>query len=71
MGVKVTNVGDIRIVLLTRRKGQSVHDSDKFATEEFRNSRGELDVEAYKEAICHYIDVQLEDEEVNGDDDES
>lgn len=47
-------------MILVRREGQSIHDSDKFSTEEYR------DITDLKEAVCHYIDVQYEDEEVNG-----
>jgi hypothetical protein len=55
-------VGELRFVILVRREGQSVHDSDKFATEEF------TDIQELKEAVNHYIDVQFEDEEINGTD---
>lgn len=60
MGVKVKEVANLRFMILTRREGESVHDSDKFATEEY------ADIEELKEAVCHYIDVQYEDEETNG-----
>ena len=53
-------MGELRFLVLVRREGQSVHDSDKFATEEYR------DISDLKEAVNHYIDVQFEDEEVNG-----
>lgn len=53
-------MGELRFMVLVRREGQSVHDSDKFATENFRG------IDDLKEAVNHYIDVQFEDEETNG-----
>ena len=64
MGIRVKKVGELRFMILVRREGQSVHDSDKFATEEYR------DISDLKEAVNHYIDVQLDDEETNGSDDD-
>jgi hypothetical protein len=55
-------VGELRFLVLVRREGQSVHDSDKFATEEYR------DIDQLKEAVNHYIDIQFEDEDINGND---
>jgi hypothetical protein len=47
-------------MILVRREGQSVHDSDKFATEEYES------IDDLKDAVSHYIDVNYEDEDVNG-----
>lgn len=63
-------MGNLRFMILVRRQGQAIHDSDKFTVEEHLDRHGVLDREALKEAVCHYIDVQLEDEETNGDDDD-
>lgn len=61
-------MGDLIFNLLVRRSGSGFHDSDKFTVKEHMDRHGEIDKEALKEAICHYIDVQLEDEETNSDD---
>lgn len=61
-------MGELIFNLLVRRSGQGFHDSDKFTVQEFTNNKGQIDREALKDAICHYIDVQLEDEETNQDD---
>lgn len=53
-------MSNLRFVVLTRREGQSVHDSDKFATEEYKSTDDLLD------AVEHYIMLQLEDEAING-----
>jgi len=66
MGKKVKEVANLRFYIQVRRQGQGFHDSDKFTVEEYTNSKGELDIDRLKEAVCHYIDVQLEDEETNG-----
>jgi len=58
-------MSNLRFLVMVRRKGQSIHDSDKFQTEEFE-SRYEL-----KEAVNHYIDVQYDDEEQNGAEDDN
>lgn len=59
-------MADLIFNLLVRRSGQGFHDSDKFTVQEFTNSKGEIDIDRLKDAVCHYIDVQLEDEETNG-----
>ena len=61
-------MGELIFNLLVRRSGSGFHDSDKFTVHEFMDSHGKLDKEALKDAVCHYIDVQLEDEETNEDD---
>lgn len=54
-------MGNLRFMIMVRREGESVHDSDKFSTEDY-NDRDDL-----IDAVAHYINVQLEDEEVNGE----